>query len=337
MIKIKKDLFIGIDLGTSYTKIYVKDLGLIQEFPTVIAFNRRNQSIIAIGDEAKKMIGRHPLNVEVVRPVLRGIVTNFDEAVIFLENILNKIKKEFWILGGLNLIIGIPLDITEVQKKAVVDVGKGCGAKNVFLIEEPIAAALGANLGVEEVKGILIMDIGGGTTDIALISLGGVVVGRSIRIGGDSFNERIIDYLKSKYGILIGEGQAEEAKIAIGSINQRAGGFLVKGRDILTGLPKELNFTSQDLRESILDSLEDLATVVRDIVNLAPPDLLGDIIQSGVYISGGGSLIEGLDSFFEKEIKLKINLIEEPRYAVIRGIGKIIEDYNNFKKLLINV
>ncbi len=337
MIKIKKNLFIGIDLGTSYTKIYLKDVGLIQEFPTVIAFNRRNQSVIAIGEEAKRMIGRNPVNIEVVRPVLRGVVTNFDEALIFLENILDKIKKDFLVLGGLQLVVGIPLDLTEVQKKAVIDVGKGCGAKDVFLVEEPVAAALGANLGVEDVKGILIVDIGGGTTDIALISLGGVVVGKSIRIGGDAFNEKIIEYLKSRYGVLIGEGQAEEAKVTIGSINSKMGSFLIKGRDILTGLPKEVNFTSQDLKESIYEHLEDLAVVIKDIINMSPPDLLSDIIQSGVYLSGGGSLIEGIDNFFEKELKLKINLIEEPRYAVIRGIGKIIEDFKNLKKLLINV
>ncbi len=337
MIKIKKNLFIGIDLGTSYTKIYVRDIGLVQEFPTVIAFNRRNQSVIAIGEEAKKMIGRNPANVEVVRPVLRGVVTHFDEALIFLENILETTKKNFWILGGMNLIIGIPLDLTEVQKKAVIDVGKGCGAKNVFLVEEPVAAALGANLSIDEVRGTLIVDMGAGTTDIALISLGGVVLGRSVRIGGDSFNLQIIDYLKSHYGVLIGEGQAETAKIAVGSINSKMHSFLIKGRDILTGLPKEINFTSQDLRESIIESLEELSMIIKDIINLSPPDLLGDIMESGVYLSGGSSLLEGLDNFFEKELKLKINLVEEPRYAVIRGIGKIIEDFNNFKKLLINV
>ncbi len=337
MIKIKKNLFIGIDLGTSYTKIYVRDIGLVQEFPTVIAFNRRNQSVIAIGEEAKKMIGRNPANVEVVRPVLRGVVTHFDEALMFLENILETIKKNFWVLGGMNLIIGIPLDLTEVQKKAVIDVGKGCGAKNVFLVEEPVAAALGANLSIDEVRGTLIVDMGAGTTDIALISLGGVVLGRSVRIGGDSFNLQIIDYLKSHYGVLIGEGQAEAAKIAVGSINSKMHSFLIKGRDILTGLPKEINFTSQDLRESIIESLEELSMIIKDIINLSPPDLLGDIMESGVYLSGGSSLLEGLDNFFEKELKLKINLVEEPRYAVIRGIGKIIEDFNNFKKLLINV
>jgi rod shape-determining protein MreB len=337
MVKIRKSLFIGIDLGTSYTKVYVEQQGITFELPTVIALNRRNRSVVAFGEEAKKMIGRNPQNIDVIRPVFRGIVTHFDEALIFLESILEKIKKEYWSIFGTKLIIGIPLDLTEVQKRGVIDVGLGTGAKEVYLVEEPIAAALGANLDIEEAKGILLVDIGGGTTDIALISLGGIVLGKSIRLGGDTFNEGIINYLKSKYGIIIGEGQAEDAKISVGTINLISRSFLIKGRDILTGLPKEVNFTSQDLKESIIEDLEDIAINIKDIINLAPPDLLGDISTSGIYLTGGGSLIEGIDSFLEKEIKLKINLVDEPRYATVRGLGKIIEDFNNFKKLTINV
>ncbi len=338
MLKIKKNLFIGIDLGTNSTKIYVKELGTIEEIPTVISLNRRNRNIVAIGEEAKKMIGRNPAHIEVVRPVLKGIVTHFDEALIFLEEILDRVKRNYFSIRGNILVIGIPLDLTEVQKKGVIDIGYGTGAREVYLIEEPLAAALGANLDIEEAKGVLITDIGGGTTDIALISLGGVVLGKSIRIGGDVFNESILNYLKTKYGILVGESQVEEAKIKIGSINSKPSqNFVLKGRDVLTGLPKELIFTSQDLREGIIENLEDIALTLKDIINLTPPDLLGDISFWGVYLSGGGSLIEGLDSFLEKEIKLKINIVEEPRYAVIRGIGKILEDFDHFKKILINV
>jgi rod shape-determining protein MreB len=338
MIKFKKNLFIGIDFGTAVTKIYVQEAGMIEELPTVIALNKRTRGVLAIGEEAKKMIGRNPINIDVVRPVLKGVIVHFDEALIFLESVLEKIKRDYFSFFGNKLVIGVPLDLTEVQKKGVIDVGLGSGAKDVYLIEEPLAAALGANLDIEEAKGILIVDIGGGTTDIALISLGGVVLGKSIRIGGDTFNEDIIDYLKSKFGLLIGEGQAEEAKIKIGSIvNGRGEVFLIKGRDILTGLPKELQFTSQYLRESINEHLEEISSVLKDIVNLAPPDLLSDISQYGVYLSGGGSLINGLNNFLEKEIKLKINLVDEPRYAVIRGIGKVLEDFDHYYKYLINV
>ncbi len=338
MIKIKSNLWIAIDLGTSYTKVYLKEVGILQELPTVLALNKRNRTIVAFGEEAKKMIGRNPQNIEVIRPVFRGIVTHFDEALIFLETILSRIKKEYFSFWGTRLLIGIPLDLTEVQKKGVIDVGLGSGAKEVYLVEEPVAAALGANLDIDEAKGILIVDIGGGTTDIALISLGGVVLGKSLRIGGDTFNESIIDYLRTKYGLIIGEGQAEEAKIQIGTILSKSGNnFILKGRDVLTGLPKEHPFTSQDLRESILENLEDIAVVLKDIINLTPPDLLGDVSSLGIYLSGGSSLIEGLDNFLEKEIKLKINLVDEPKYAVIRGLGKILEDFKHYQKLLINV
>ncbi len=337
-MKITGNLFVAIDLGTSYTKIYVKEKGMIKELPTVIALNKRTRSVVALGEEAKRMIGRNPQTIEVIRPVLRGVVTHFDEALIFLEKVLEKIKKEFFSLFGTQILIGIPLDLTEVQKKGVVDVGLGAGAKKVYLVEEPIAAALGANLDIEEAKGVFIVDIGGGTTDIALISLGGVVLGKSIRIGGDTFNESIINYLKSKYGLVIGEGQAEEAKIKVGTINQKSGAnFLLKGRDILTGLPKEVMFHSQDLKESIIENLEDIANVIRDLLNMTPPDLLADIGSSGIYLMGGGSLIEGIDDFLEREIKLKINLVEEPKYAVIRGLGKILEDFRHYQTLLVHV
>lgn len=345
MVKIKKELFIGIDFGTSFTKVYLRNTGIIDELPTVVALDKRKKTLIAFGEEAKMMIGRNPQNIEVVRPVFRGVVSYFDEALIFLEAVLNRIKKEYFSLFGSKIIFGIPLDLTEVQKRGVIDVGLSSGAKKVYLVEEPVAAALGANLDIEEAKGILIVDIGGGTTDIALISLGGVVIGKSVRIGGDVFNESIINYVKMKYGLIIGEGQAEQAKVHIGTILiespkskvESGFSFILKGRDILTGLPKEVVFRSQDLREAILENLNDIAVVIKDILNLAPPDLLGDISTLGVYLSGGGSLIKGLNNFLEKEVKIKINLVDEPRYAVIRGIGKILEDFNNYQKLLINV
>ena len=338
MIKLKGNLFLGIDLGTSYTKVYLKNVGMIDELPTVLALDKRKRSLIALGEEAKKMIGRNPQNIDVIRPVLRGVVTHFDEALIFLEAILEKIKKDYFSLFGTKLLIGIPLDLTEVQKKGVIDVGLGAGAKEVYLVEEPVAAALGANLDIEEAKGVLIVDIGGGTTDIALISLGGVVLGKSLRIGGDTFNESIINYLRSKYGLIIGEGQAEAAKVCVSSILAKSeSSFLLRGRDILSGLPKEHSFTSQDLYESIVENIEEIVNVLKDIINLSPPDLLGDISSLGVYLTGGGSLIKGLHSFFEKEIKVKINLVEDPKYAVIRGLGKILEDFNHYQKLLANV
>jgi rod shape-determining protein MreB len=195
---------------------------------------------------------------------------------------------------------------------------------------------LGANLEIEEAKGFLVVDIGGGTTDIALISLGGIVIGKSIRIGGETFNQNIINYLKEKYEVIIGEGQAENIKTTISSIiNKTSQTFVVKGRDIYSGLPKEVIFTSQDLRESLLESLLEIANHLKDIINSAPPDLLGDISNLGLFLGGGGSLIEGIDVFLEKEVKVKVNLIEEPKFSVIRGIGKIIEDFSRYQKILL--
>ena len=334
MIKIKKDLLIGIDLGTAYTKVYLQNRGIIKELPTVIALNKRQRTIIALGEDAKKMLGRNPQNIDVIRPVLRGTVVHFDEALLFLESILDEIKKEYFPIFGIKLIVGIPLDLTEVQKRGVIDVGLGAGARKVYLIEEPIAAALGANLDIKEAKGILIVDIGGGTTDIALISLDGIVLGKSIRLGGDSFNERIINFVQKKFGIIIGEGQAEDAKIAVSSLYNKNLSFVLKGREINSGLPKEIIFTSQDLKDSIMEILEEIILNIRDIINLAPPDLLGDISSLGIYLCGGGSLIEGLDVLLEKDLKVKVNLIEEPKYATIRGIGKIVEDFNHYKHIL---
>jgi len=338
MVKFLKELFLGIDLGTATTKIYLKGKGFLKEVPTVIAFNKRNNEIIAIGDEAQKMMGRSPANIEVVKPLTHGVVTNFDEALYFLNFLLEELKKNYLPLLGTKFLIGVPLDLTEVQKRGVVDVGLGAGANKVYLIEEPIAFALGANLDIEEAKGILVVDIGGGTTDIALISLGGIVLGRSIRIGGETFNQNIIDYLKEKYEVIIGEGQAERAKISIGTIMEKNHhSFLIKGRDIYSGLPKEINFTSQDLKESIIDSLLEIANHIKDIINLSPPDLLGDISSLGIFLGGGGSLIEGIGQFLEKETKVKVNLVEESKFSVIRGLGKIIEDFNHYQKLLLNI
>ncbi len=336
MIKFLKEIFLGVDLGTHSTKLYLKDKGFLKEVPTVIAFNKRQNSVVAIGEEARKMLGRNPENIEVVKPLTHGVVTNFDEALYFLNYLLEEIRKEYFSLLGTKFLIGVPLGLTEVQKRGVIDVGIGAGAKKVYLVEEPIAFALGANLEIEEAKGFLVVDIGGGTTDIALISLGGIVIGKSIRIGGETFNQNIINYLKEKYEVIIGEGQAENIKTTISSIiNKTSQTFVVKGRDIYSGLPKEVIFTSQDLRESLLESLLEIANHLKDIINSAPPDLLGDISNLGLFLGGGGSLIEGIDVFLEKEVKVKVNLIEEPKFSVIRGIGKIIEDFSRYQKILL--
>lgn len=332
MAKLIKQLELGIDLGTSNTLVYLKKMGIVWHQPSVIAFNKRNNSVIAVGEEAKKMIGRTPQNLIVLRPLSHGIVTDFDAARIFLGKILDKLRKEYFYIFRPKAIIGIPLNLTEVQKRGAIEAAITAGFKDVHLIEEPIAAALGGNLDFEDARGILLIDIGGGTTEISVISLGGIVVGKSIKIAGDRFNNEIANSVRLKHNLIIGEGQSEEAKIKVGDLFGRNQTFVLKGRDAITALPKEVLFTSQDLKEALLPSIQEIIEETKDIINLTPPDLLGDIINQGIYLTGGSSLLGNLETLFERELKTKVNKIEDPLYSVARGVGKAIEEFEYYKK-----
>lgn len=333
MVKLTRQLELGVDLGTSNTLVYLKKTGIIWHQPSVIALNKKNQSIIAVGEDAWKMIGRTPQNLVVLRPLSYGIVSDFDATRIFLEKILETFKSSYLSFFRPKGIVGIPLNLTEVQKRGVIDAATSGGFREVFLVEEPIAAALGGNLNFEEARGILLIDIGGGTTEISVISLGGIVVGKSIKIAGDRFNQEISNYVRLKHNLIIGEGQAEEAKIRVGDLFDKNNTFVLKGRDAITALPKEVLFTSQDLKEALLPNIQEIIEEAKDIINLTPPDLLGDIIGQGIFLTGGSSLLSGLETFFEKELKTKVNKVEDPLYSVARGLGKIIEEFNYYKKL----
>ncbi len=335
MAKFIKQLVLGIDLGTSNTLVYAKKQGVIWEESSVIAFNKKNQSIVAIGKEAKKMIGRVPGTLTVVRPIQLGVLTDFEAAQAFLGKIFDDFSKKYVFLIRPVGIIGIPLNLTEVQKRGVIDAAKVSAFREAYLIEEPIAAALGGNLDIEEARGLMLVDIGGGTTEIAVLSLGGIVVGKSIKIAGDRFNQEIVNYVRLKNNLIIGDGQAEEAKIKIGSITNRDDAFVLRGRDAISTLPKEVNFTGLDLRDCLLSNLLEIIDDIRDVINITPPDLLGDIITRGIYLTGGGSLLKGLPEFFEKELKVKINLMEDPFYSVVRGLGRVTEDFNYYNKFII--
>lgn len=338
MLKLRLKSVVGIDLGTTTTKIYVKQEGFILEIPTVIAFHKKTNKVVAYGEEAKKMLGRVPQYLEVTRPVLQGIITYFDEAMMFLELILKDALKKQLSLFRPVVIVTVPLELTNVQKRGVIEALKGGGAGEVYLLESPLASAFGANLDIKGSKGVFVVDIGGGTTDIATISYGGIVFGKSIRIGGDTFNQAIMNYIKENFNLIIGYRQAEELKISIGTIHSRPGSsFVVKGRDVNTGLPRELIFTSQNLRESLEEDISRITTVMKDILNVTPPDLLNDITTSGCYLTGGGALLEGLDSIIERETRLTVIVSENPRYAAIRGLGKIVEELEHFQHLLVNV
>jgi rod shape-determining protein MreB len=336
MAKLTIQLQLGIDLGTSNTLVYLKNRGIVFEEPSVIAFDKRNQTIIAIGKEVQKMLGRAPQYISVVKPINFGIVTDFEATQAYLTKILESIYKEYFSFLRPIALIGIPLNLTEVQMRGVIDAGLSAGFKKVYLIEEPIAAALGGNLDIDEAKGFLVVDIGGGTTEISVISLGGIVVGKSIKIAGDRFNQAIQNYVRLKYNLIVGESQIEEAKINIGSIIGKNNYYTLRGRDAITTLPKEINLSSQDLREALSSNLEDLVEEIKDIINITPADLVGDIVNRGIYLTGGGSLLEGLDDYLERNLNVKVNKLENPLHSVVLGLGKIIENFDYYKKFCIN-
>jgi len=336
MAKFAIQLQLGIDLGTSNTLVYLKNRGIVFEEPSVIAFDKRNQTIIAIGKEAQKMLGRAPQYISVVKPINFGIVTDFEATQAYLTKILESIYKEYFSFLRPIALIGIPLNLTEVQMRGVIDAGLSAGFKKVYLIEEPIAAALGGNLDIDEARGFLVVDIGGGTTEISVISLGGIVVGKSIKIAGDRFNQAIQNYVRLKYNLIVGESQIEEAKINIGSIIGKNNYYTLRGRDAITTLPKEINLSSQDLREALSSNLEDLVEEIKDIINITPADLVGDIVNRGIYLTGGGSLLEGLDDYLERNLNIKVNKLENPLHSVVLGLGKIIENFDYYKKFCIN-
>ena len=336
MAKFAIQLQLGIDLGTSNTLVYLKNRGIVFEEPSVIAFDKRNQTIIAIGKEAQKMLGRAPQYINVVKPINFGIVTDFEATQAYLTKILESIYREYFSFLRPIALIGIPLNLTEVQMRGVIDAGLSAGFKKVYLIEEPIAAALGGNLDIDEAKGFLVVDIGGGTTEISVISLGGIVVGKSIKIAGDRFNQAIQNYVRLKYNLIVGESQIEEAKINIGSIIGKNNYYTLRGRDAITTLPKEINLSSQDLREALISNLEDLVEEIKDIINITPADLVGDIVNRGIYLTGGGSLLEGLDDYLERNLNIKVNKLENPLHSVVLGLGKIIENFDYYRKFCIN-
>lgn len=333
MVKLTKQLELGIDLGTSNTLVYLKKVGIVWHQPSVIAMNKRNQTIIAVGEEAKKMVGRTPQHLVVLRPLSHGIVSDFDASRLFLEKILAHLRQQYLTVFRPMAVIGVPLNLTEVQKRGVIDAATSAGFRRVYLVEEPIAAALGGSLNFEEARGILLIDMGGGTTDISVISLGGIVVGKSIKIAGDRFNQEIANYARLKYNLIIGEGQAEEAKIRVGDLLSRNHSYSLKGRDAITALPKEVIFSGQDMKEALMPNIQEMIEETKDIINLTPPDLLGDIIGQGIYLTGGTSILGGLETFFERELKTRVHKMEDPLYSVARGLGKIVEEFSHYKKL----
>ena len=336
--KFSRDL--GIDLGTANTLVYVKDKGIVINEPSVVAINEKSNQLLAVGEEAKKMIGKTPAHITATRPLRDGVVSDFEVAEKMLKHFFEKVSKEnLSTLPKPRVVIAIPLGVTEVEKKAVEDAALSAGARQVYLIDEPMAAAIGARLPVQDSTGNMIVDIGGGTTEIAVISLGGVVNARSLRIAGDELNQDIINYCREKFNILLGEKTAEEVKIKIGSAMNQADGeqridAKIRGRDLITGLPKEIVITSNHIKEALNKTIGNIVENIKSTIETTPPELVADIYDRGICLSGGGALLATLDERIKEYIKIPVYIIDDPQTAVVRGTGIVLDDLDNLKEIL---
>jgi rod shape-determining protein MreB len=333
--KISKD--IGIDLGTANTLVYVKDRGIVINEPSVVAINKNTGQILAIGKKAQTMVGKTPSHIVATRPLVDGVVSDFEITEQMLKYFIDKIHQDsFTFLPRPRVVIGIPSGVTEVEKRAVIDAATNAGAREVYLIDEPMAASIGARIPVQEAAGNMIVDIGGGTTEIAVISLGGVVSARSLRVAGDGMNEDIIKFARDKFNLLIGERTAENVKIAIGSshVEDRELKMAMRGRDLISGLPKEVKITSSQVREALARSIKLIINAIKATIEETPPELIGDIMNRGIFLAGGGTLIRGLDKLIAEHTEMPVKKMDDPLTAVVRGTGIVLEDLENLKEVL---
>ncbi len=335
------DLFsndIGIDLGTATTLVYVKGEGIVLCEPSVVAVERGTSHVLAVGEEAKRMLGRTPGNIVAIRPMRDGVITNFEVTEAMLRHFIRKVRHRRFQVRP-RIVIAIPSGITEVERRAVKESAERAGARDVFLIEEPVAAAIGVGLPIQEPVGNMIIDIGGGTTEIAVISLAGIVFSKSIRIGGDEMNEAIIEYLKKTYNLMVGERTAEDIKIKIGSAYplEEEMSLEVKGRDLIAGLPKAVTITSEEIRESLQEPLRAILEVTKISLERTPPELASDLIEHGIVMAGGGSLLKGLDKLISEETGLPVHVADDPVTAVANGTGKVLNEIKYLKKVTVSV
>lgn len=330
----------AIDLGTANSLVYIRDRGIVINEPSVVAINNKTGQILAIGEEAKKMVGRTPAYITAARPLVNGVVSDFEvtEQMLryFIEKAATLSKKRFGLAYLPRVIIGIPCGVTEVERKAVRDATKNAGARTVFLIEEPIAAAIGARLPIQDAGGNFIVDIGGGTTEAAVISLGGIVTFRSLRIAGDKLNDDIIQFAQKEYKLLIGERTAENIKITIGSALplKEKKEIPMRGRNIITGLPEEVIVFSDDIQRALEKSIGQIIAAVKTTIEETPPELLADVMTNGIYLAGGGSLLRGLNVLIAKETKIPCQIIEDPLTAVVRGAGVALENIETLAEVI---
>ncbi len=327
---------VGVDLGTANILVYLRGKGIVIREPSVVALEKETNRILAVGEEARQMIGRTPGNIIAVRPLKDGVIADYDVTETMLKYFIEKVCPRPRLLRP-QVVVCVPSGVTSVEKRAVLEAAMQAGAKRTFLIEEPMAAAIGAGIDISEASGNMVVDIGGGTTDIAIISLGGIVVSESLRIGGDKFDEAIIRYIKKMYNLMIGERTAEDIKIEIGSAYPEGEGKAkeIRGRDLVTGLPRTIKFTSADTFQALSEPITSIIDGIKSVLERTPPELASDIVDKGMVLTGGGSLLHGFTRLLSEETEIPIHLAEDPMSCVALGTGKVLESVEGLRSSLI--
>ena len=333
-------LDIGIDLGTANTLVYVRGMGIVINEPSFVAIEKKTRQPIEVGARAKEMWSKNPKDILVVRPLRDGVISDFEVTEAMLHHLISKAHEQSWVpIPRPRVVVGIPSGVTEVEKRAVFDATISAGAREAYLIEEPVAAAIGAGLPVQETRGSMIVDVGGGTAEVAVFSLGGVVISRSIRVAGDELDEDIIGYLRTKHNLLIGEPTAEKIKTEVGSAyplpQERM--MTVKGRNLVTGLPTAVEISSIEIREAISGSVNIVIDTIKDALDDTPPELVSDLMESGICICGGGGLLKNIAERLTDEVNIRAYVADDPLTCVARGAGRVLEDYNNLRRLLVGL
>ncbi|MCE9541004.1 rod shape-determining protein [Candidatus Kaiserbacteria bacterium] len=328
---------IGIDLGTANTLVYVKGRGIVISEPSIVAMNTKTGQVVAVGQVAKDMLGRTPPHIQAVQPVVDGVISDFEVTSELLSYLINKAQAGHTKLLGPRVVVGVPSGITSVEVRAVRDAAKAAGAREVHIIEEPLAAAIGIELPIWEPTGSMILDIGGGTTDIGIVSLGGLVNSRNVRIAGDKLNADIVAHMRNEFKILVGEKTAEEIKIAIASVapGRERIEAIVRGRDLVSGLPREIVISDQDIRNAIGHSIEELVDSLKEVLETTPPEIISDVMQSGVHLAGGGALIRGLPEHLTRSIGIPVVVANDPLTAVVRGTSVILDNLDLYREALL--
>ncbi|NMC79110.1 MAG: rod shape-determining protein [Chloroflexi bacterium] len=333
-------LDIGIDLGTANTLVNVKGKGIVINEPSWVAIEKKTRRPLAIGAQAKEMVGRTPANVVAIRPLRDGVISEFEITQALLGYFIGRAHQQTIVpMPRPRIVVGIPSGATEVEKRAVYDAAMAAGARETYLIEEPRAAALGAGLPVSDIRGTMIVDIGGGTTEVAILSMGGIVVSRSLRVAGDELDQDVITYIRNKYNLLIGERMAEQVKVTVGSAYPLPveKTIVVRGRNLVTGLPESIEVSSVEIREAISNSVQVIIDTIKDALDEAPPEILADLMETGICLAGGGALLNGLTERLSDDLSLRVWVAEDPMTCVARGAGLVLEDLDHFEQFLVGL